>query len=126
MRLSLAQENTKSAKEETQKAQRNIIDRFAHFVSLAMRILCSTVSPSCKLNFIGLEAELQTSFFGEWIFNKMSLQASADGEPVGEAGNDHGQFGGFDRFGDVHSKTRGQGFQAVFGPPERGQGDGGN
>src|SRR5690349_14694832 len=52
------------------------------------------------------------------------LQTFADGQPVGEAGDDHGQFGGFDRFGDMHSKTRGQRLQSVFRPPERRQGDG--
>jgi hypothetical protein len=38
--------NTKSAEEETQKTQRNIIDSFGLFVFLLLRFLCSPAASS--------------------------------------------------------------------------------
>ena len=45
---------------------------------------------------------------------------------AGDAGDDGEEFGGFHRFGDVHLEASHEGFAAVFGAGEGGQGDGGD
>jgi hypothetical protein len=72
------------------------------------------------------EADGLSSRHGRSNGSLYGSQASADGESVGEAGDDHGQFGRLDRFSDVHPKTCGQRLQTVLGAAERRQGDGGN